>query len=144
IENIMHKRGFAGTADACNHNQRAERNHQIDILQVMKACTMKTNKLSGRLVTHVTNRNTKFPAQMFSRQGFLVLENFWIVCRKQQLSAKLACAWTEINNMARGLNRVGIVFHDEDRIGEVAQGFEYVDETLGIARMQTYRRFIQN
>src|SRR5262249_31127007 len=107
IKDVVYQSGFSGTADACDYDQRTERDHQINILQIVKARAVKAKEFSGRLVAHVRNRNSKFPAQIFSRKGFLVLKNCRIASRKEQFSAELACARTEIDDVAGGLNGIG-------------------------------------
>ena len=44
----MNERGFSGTADSGNDGERAERNHQIDILQIVKRRAVQAEKFSGR------------------------------------------------------------------------------------------------
>ena len=43
----------------------------------------------------------------------------------------------------RGLDGVGIVFDDENRVAEIAEGFQDVDEALRVARMQADGRFVE-
>ena len=63
---------------------------------------------------------------------------------EEQLAAEFAGAGAEIDDVSRRRDGVGIVLDDEDGVAEVAQGFEDVDEALGVARMQADGRLVEN
>src|ERR1700722_15617271 len=46
VENVVHQRGLAGAADAGYHGERAERDHQVDVLKIVESCTVQAEKFS--------------------------------------------------------------------------------------------------
>src|SRR5690349_16336271 len=64
VQNVMNQRGFAGAAHAGNHRESAERNHHIEILEVVQTSAKKTQKFPGGLMTLVWNRNTQFAVEV--------------------------------------------------------------------------------
>src|SRR5690348_9232112 len=140
----MNQRGFAGTADAGDHDKRAERNHQIHVLQIVERRSVQPEKFSGGLVTGIGNGNAQFAAEIASGDGLGIFENPRIAAGVEQLAAEFAGSRTEIDNEVGGLNGVGIVLDDKDGVAEIAQGLKDVDKTLGIARMETDGRLVQN
>ena len=92
----------------------------------------------------VGNGNSQFAAEVAASHGFGVLEHFVVGASEKQFAAKLASARAKIDDAVGGLNRIGIVLHDENGVAEIAQGFEDVDQALSVARMQTDGRLVEN
>ncbi len=72
------------------------------------------------------------------------VENFLVSAGEKQFAAKFAGAGAEIEDAVGGLDGVRVVFDDENGVAEIAKGFEDVDEALGVARMKTDGRLVEN
>ncbi len=63
---------------------------------------------------------------------------------ENHLAAVFAGAGAEIENVIGGEDGVGIVLDDQERVAEIAQAFQDVDEAMRVARMQADGRLIEN
>src|SRR5260370_6590232 len=140
----MNERGLAGTADSSDHRERSERDHQIEILEVVQAGAIETQESAHGLVAHVGHGNPQLPAEVPAGEGFMLLKHGRIRTGEEQLAAELSSARTEIDDAIRGLNRVRVVLDDEHRIPQIAERLEDIDEPLRVAGMQADGRFIKH
>src|SRR6476660_2317107 len=129
-KNVVHEGGFSGAADSGDDGGRVQRNHQVDVFQIVSGGAEDAEKFSAGLVADFGNGNAKFAAEIFSGERFLVAEHVGVGAGEKKFAAEFARAGAEIDDVTGGLNRVGVVFDDEDGVTEVTQGFEDVDETL--------------
>jgi len=60
------------------------------------------------------------------------------------VSAVLAGAGSQIDDVAGGAHHIGIVLDDQDGVAQVAQLFEDADEAGGVAAMQSDGRLIED
>src|SRR5258708_8050830 len=99
----MDQRGLARPADSGNDNERAERKHHIQILQIVQVCTVQSQEFSCWLVPDVWHRNAQFPAEVAPRQRFMFRQHGLIRPRKEQLPAEFPCSWSKLNDSIRPL-----------------------------------------
>jgi hypothetical protein len=74
----------------------------------------------------------------------LIVEHVSVSAGKEKFAAEFTGAGAEIDDVAGGLNGVGVVLDDENGVAEVAKGFEDVDEALCVARVETNGRLVEN
>ena len=75
VQHVMNESGLAGPADARNYRERSEWNHQIQILKVVHAGAVETEKFAGRFVAHVGHGNAQLAAEVAARERFMFLEH---------------------------------------------------------------------
>ena len=110
----------------------------------MKRCAIEAKKFSNWLVPIVGNRNGEFAAEVAAREGLGFGEHSLIVAGEEQFAAEFSGAGAEIDDVVGGTDGVRIMFDDEDGVAKVAEGFEDVDEALGVARVQADGRLVKN
>ena len=96
------------------------------------------------LAAHLWDRDRHPSGEVLTRNRRRVCSNFRYCTGGKQLPAQLPSARTEIQQIVRSANDVRIVFHDQDRIAEVAQIFHDADKLGGIPCVQSDGRLIQN
>ncbi len=144
IEHVVNQGGFARTAHPGHHRERSQRNHQIQILQVVQARAIETDEPAPRFVAYVGHGNPQLPAEIAARQRFVFFEHGRVRAGKQQLTAEFARTGAQIDDAIRSLDGVWIVFHNQYRVPQIAKRFENIDEPLRVAWMQADRRFIEH
>ena len=144
VQNIMDQRGFARPADSRNDNERAERNHHIQILKIVQVRAVQPQEFSCRLVPDVWHRNAQFPAEVAPRQRFMFRQHRLIRTSEEQLPAEFPRSRSKIDDAIRRSNRVLVVFDDEHGVPQVAQRFQDINQPLRVTRMKTDRRLIQH
>ena len=70
--------------------------------------------------------------------------SFWNGAFENDVAAVFACARSEIDDVIRGAHHVRIVLDHEDRIAEIAQLFENLDQPAGVAAVQSDRRLVEH
>src|SRR5438876_100273 len=143
-EYVVDKSGFAGAADTGDNGERVQRNHEVDILEVVHRGAKDAEKFSAGLMADVRNGNAEFAAEVFSGERLLIVEHVSVSAGEEEFAAEFACARAKIDDVAGGFDGVRVVFDDEDGVAKVAQGFENVDQALRVARVQTDRRLVEN
>ena len=79
-----------------------------------------------------------------TRQRFFCGKNFRQRPRRHQFTAVNTCARTEIQNVIRRANCVGIMLDDENRVAQIAQAFKRGEQAVVVALVQADAGFIQN
>ena len=90
------------------------------------------------------NGNARFTAEIASGDGLGVLEHFVVGAGEEEFAAEFAGAGAKVDDAIGGLNGVRIVLDYEDGVAEVAEGFEDIDQALGVARVQADGRLVEN
>src|SRR5258708_6219563 len=144
VQHVVNQRGLARAADAGDYRQRPERDHHIQILEVLQTCAVEPEQSARGFVAHVGHGNPQLTAEVPASYGFLLLEHGRIRARKKKLAAEFARAGTEIDDAIRGLDGIGIVFDDQNRVPQIAKRLENIDEPLRVARMEADGRFVQH
>src|SRR5712692_1813459 len=144
IQNIVNQRGLARAADAGDHRQHSERNHQVHVPHIVQCVAEQAQEFAVRLVAIVRNRNAQLSAEISPGERFVLAKHGLVRAREEQLAAELAGARAEIDHMIRRQNRVRIMLDDQNGVAEIAQRFEDINQPLRIARMQADGRFIEN
>ena len=96
VEHIMNERGLAGAADAGDHRKRSERNHQIQILEIVHVGTVEAEEFAGGFVAYVGNGDAQFAAEVATGERSMLFEHRRVRAGKQQLASKFAGPGTEI------------------------------------------------
>src|SRR5882757_8063697 len=143
-KNVVYESRFAGAADAGYDGKRVQRNHEVDILEVVHRGAKDAEKFSAGLMPDVRNGNAEFAAEVFSGERLLIVEHVGVSAGEEELAAEFACAGAEIDDVAGGFDGVRIVFDDENGVAKVAQGFEDVDQALRVARVEADGRLVEN
>ncbi len=137
VEHVVNERGLARARDAGDAGDCVQRNHQIDILQVVAARAKNLEKFARGLATARGHRNAQFAIQILRRQRTRVFQQGLARPGKDQLAAMFASAGAKVEDIIGSLNRVGVVLDDDQRVAEITQTFQNLDEPMRVARMKS-------
>ena len=144
VEHVVHQRRFPRAGNAGDGHEHAQRDHHVHALQIVAVRAENFQELALRLAAPRRHRDVQIAAQITAGERMRVGQHCVARARKNQLAAVLACARAEIENMVGGENRVGIVLHHQQRVSQVAQAFQNLNQAVGVARVQPDRRLIQH
>ena len=97
-----------------------------------------------RLAAAGRNSDAQLAAQITAGERVRILQHRVAGAGKDQFAAVFARAGTQIQHVIGGQDGVGIVFHHQQRIAEIAQALQDFNQAMRIARMQADRRLIQH
>src|SRR2546426_890943 len=144
MQNVVQQRGLAGAGDSGDGNGHSQRDHQVDVLQVVGAGTVDAQKLAVRLVAEGGNGDAQLAVQVARGQRPRVAQQLLAGPGKQDAATLLAGAGAQVDHVVCGGNRVRIVFHHQDGVAQVSQGLQDVNQAVGVARMQPDGRLIEH
>ena len=132
----MQQRGFSRAGDAGNRHQHVERNFQIDALQVVRAGAGDAEFVRPRLAASRWNLDVKFVGEITAGERVRHLDDLVVGAGADDFSAIFSGARAEVENAVGGAHDVGIVLDDENRVSQVAQVVQDLDEPVRIAAVQ--------
>ena len=128
-------------SDGYDHIQR---DGQIDALEIVFPCAFDFDLLRAGFSTCIRQLDPQILGKVTPRERRRILGYLLIVSRGNHFATALACTRTKIQNAVRSPHDVGIVFHDEDRISQVAQIMKDFDQPVCVAAVQANRWLIEH
>ncbi len=144
VENVVNERGFAGAGNAGDGDQLAQRNHDVNILQVVGARAADAQEAAGGLAATGRHGDAQLAAQIAGRERLRRGQKLRAGTGEEDVAAEFAGARAEIENVVGGGNDVGIVLDDQDGVAEIAQALEDFDEAMRVARVQADGRLVEH
>src|SRR5690242_9502219 len=108
VDYVMHDRRFTRPRYSGDRDEQPQRNHQINILQIMRSRAKNPQKAPRRLMAHRWNRNAQLAVQISRGQRFAAAQKFAAWSRIEQFSSIFACAGAQIDDVIGGVNGVWI------------------------------------
>ena len=144
IENVMQQRRFSRARDTGNRHQHAKRNFQIDVLQVVRARAGDAEFVRPRLAASRRNLDAKFVGEITAGERVRHLDDLAVSASADDFSAVFSGARAEVENAVGGAHDVGIVLDHENRVSQVAQVVQDLDEPVRIAAVQADGRLVEH
>ena len=146
LKNVHDQRALAGTADARNTGQRAERNLHVDVPQIV---LRRAHDFDPALVgrgpdAFLRDRDRKLARQIFRRERMRILQHFLERSRRHQFAATHARTGAEVHEVIRLAHRVLVMLDDEHGVPDVAQMPERREQAIVIALMQADARLVED
>src|SRR5690606_26118537 len=145
VEDVVDERRLAGSAHARDGREDAERDLGVDVLEVVlagahdaqHALLVDLAALRGRL---------DLPAarEVVARDRALLRRQLGIRPRVDDLAAALARKGPDVDDPVARLDRLLVVLDDDERVAEVAQRLERLDEAAVVALVQADRRLVEH
>ena len=140
----MQQRRLARSRHAGDRHQHAQRNADVDALQIVGAHAANLDLLRSRLAPQRRRLNPQILRQISSRQRSRIVHDLVVRSLGNQLAAILPGPRPQIENAVRRPHDVGIVLDHQNRVSQIAQVVQNLDQPVRIARMQPDRRLIQH
>src|SRR5690606_9844358 len=139
------ERALAGTGNAGDDAESADREADIDVAEVVQAGAAKFDPLfviqrAAAAAHGVIQRFTKAAASGGAPVGGDLRET----ALRDHAGAVHACAWAEVDDRVGAPHRVLIVLHDDEGIALPLKRFEGVEEGCIVAWMQANRGLIEH
>ena len=132
IEDVVDERGLARSADAGHGREHAERQRDVDVLQVVLARAL-DHDLAARGGTPRSRRpDAAFTAQVRAGQrSATVPQQVGGRALEDHVAAVLAGAGPQIDHVVGRANRLFVVLDDDDGVAEIAQAGERREQARG-------------
>ncbi len=130
---------------ASDGDEEAERDLDVDVLQVVLARALDDDRSPGRRAPLLRRLDRQLPLQVGARQrSVAVRQQVRGRALEDELSAVLARAGPEIDDVVRGADGLFVVLDDHDGVAEIAQPRERRQQRTVVALVQTDRRFVED
>ena len=143
----MHQRRFARAGNAGDHHHHAQRDLDVDVLQVVRARAEKAHHAAlGSTGRRARGAETlQLAAQVAGgERAVAVGHQRGQRAFEDDVAAVFAGAGAEVHDVVGGAHHVGIVLHHHDGVAEVAQLLQDADEPPGIAAVQPDGRLVEH
>ena len=101
VENVNRQGRFAGTRDACDGDELAKRNFDINLFEIVFAGSLDGQKFAIALPPLFRYLNFALAADKLSGDGFWILGNLVTRARGNDMPAVFACARSQVNDVIR-------------------------------------------
>ena len=146
VEDVVDQRGLAGAADAGDGREHAQRKRDVDRLQIVLASATDRQRPFERRAARLRRLDGPRARQVRARERRSRVVGHQLRRRalKDHVTAVLAGAGPEIDDVVGGSNRLLVVFYDDDRVAQIAQAGQRRQQLAVVALMQADRRLIEH
>lgn len=145
VEDRVHQGRFAGAGDAGDHSHHAKGEIDGDVLQIVLPCPHHAKALRGmRLAPHGRHLDAPSAGDVIAGDGPGRLDEALRRTGVNHLAAVLAGTGADVDHPIRPLDGFLIVFDDNQRVAEVAQMVQRLDETRVVTLVQSDRWLVEH
>ena len=144
VDDVVHERALARAADAGHAGQHAERNLDVDVLEVVLRRAEDPQALVGRAAARRRHRDRELVAQVLGGQRARLLQQLLERAREDDAPALLAGAEPHVDHRVGDADHVLVVLDDQHGVPLVAQLAQDRDQPLVVARVQADRRLVEH
>ena len=146
VEDVVDERGLARAADARDGREGAEREVDIDAAQVVRLSALHRDHALGvdRARRCAGVGISLRPDEVVAGERTRVLHEVGVAAGVHHGAAVHAGARTDVDDPVGGADRVFVVLDDDERVAEVAEGDERVDEAPVVALVQPDARLVEH
>ena len=144
VHDFIYQRGFSRTRNSCNAYQLSERNLYINILEIVFACALDSEKHSVSLTPLLGNLNFFLSAEILSGDRSLAFEKLVNSTCINDISAVYTRSGTDIDNIVSRKHGIVIMFNNNERISKVTETFQSSNQLVIVTLMKPYTRLIEN
>ena len=144
VKGIGDERALPRAGDTGDGDELAERDVDGDILQVVPFGAMHRENLAVPFTARGGNLDLAGPAQELAGDRIRHASDVVHRARRNDVAAVLAGARTDVDDPVRVAHHVFVVLDDDQRIPDIAQANQGLDQPFIVALMQTNARFIED
>ena len=145
VQHVLHERRFAGPRHTGNAHQALERDRNVDVLEIVIGGS---NELDLCAIDRHGNRRgpigTLAACEIIPGERTRVRHQLRGRAKEDDPPAVLAGPRSDVERMVRGEHDLRVVFDDDERVAGVAQPLHDADHATHVARMQAYRRLVED
>jgi hypothetical protein len=142
VQRFVDQAGFAGAAHAGYTHQRAQRQAQGDVFQVVPGAPCSTNCCRCRCGVFGYFDAAAAAEVIGSERA--VAHIFRRCANIDDLAAEFAGAGAEVDEVIRFEHDIAVVFHHKYGVADIAQVFERIDQAVVVALVQADAGFVED
>ena len=143
-EDVVDERGLARARHAGDGDEGAERELDVDVLEVVLAGAAHDELAGVGGAALLGHRDDLAARDVLAGERVLRLQQALHRAGVDDVAAVLARAGADVDDVVGDLDGVLVVLDDEHRVAEVAQAHERVDEAAVVALVQADRRLVEH
>ena len=137
VEDIGDERGLARAGDAGDRHEKAERQVDREVLEVVGGSADDAEPVPWRrLAPAAGNRHPQLTPEVAAGERVGVAEDVVDGSLGDDLAAESARARTEVDDVVGGLDGFGVVLDDDDRVAEIAKPSQRAEQPLVVPLVQ--------
>ncbi len=145
VQDVVHEGGLAGSADAGDRREHAERELRRDVLQVvLLGADDAQHPLPVDPAALLRRDDLATARQIVARHRRLLAQQRLVRTGVHDETAVHARAGADVDHPVRRLDRLLVVLHDDQRVAQVAQGEQGLDEPAVVALVQADGRLVEH
>jgi len=144
VENVGNQRGFAAAADPGDDRHGAEREADVDFLQVVFRGAFDAYRGSVPGAAHGGDVDLARPFHVLAGERILGVFHLFGRAGGDEVPAEAAGAGAEIDDVVGPVDGVFVVLDDEDGVAEIAELGERVEQPVVIARVEADGGFVEH
>src|SRR5690606_35909714 len=145
VQDIGDERALARAAHTGDARERAERERDVDVAQVVRAYAAHDELRAVRRTTPLLRYgDLAIAADVRSGQRLLALQHFVERAVRDDVTAMTAGAGAHVDDVVGRHDRVAVVLDDEHGVAEITQLLECLEPTLVVPLMQADARRVQD
>ena len=144
IENVVHQGRLPRAGDARHHRHHAQREADVQVLQVVLVRPEDGNGRAVRLPALVAHADPAASADVLAGQRLGLVGNLAGSAGGNHFASVPAGAGSQVDDVIGAPNRLLVVLHHQHGIAQVAQRFERLQQAGIVAVVQPDRRLVQH
>ncbi len=144
IEDFVDQRRLAAAGNPRHHRQHAERDGDIQVLQVVLAGAVDAQLVLAGRTPFPRHRNFKRARKVLAGERLRIAGDCRRISGGHQEPSQAAGAGTEIDHIVGARNGFGVVLHHQHRVAHVAQMRQRLEQPAVVAWVQADRRLVQH
>src|SRR5262249_42208451 len=143
-ENVVDQRALARAAYPGDRNEEAERNLDIDILEVVVSCTVDLKAFSRRRPSLVRDGNLFHPGEILAGKAVRIRAHVGEGTGRDHWSPRHPGTGSEVNEIVSGAHGFFVVLDDDHGIAHIPEPFQAAQQPFVVARVQADTRLIED
>ena len=144
VQDFVDERGLARTRNTGHTGQRAERNREIRVLEVVHRTALDRDALAVAFAPDFGHRNEFFARKVLSGNGFVAFQQLVYRALEHDLAAVASRPRTDVHDVVSRKHGVLVMLDHNERVAEVAQPPQGRKQLVVVALMQTDGRLVED
>ncbi len=144
VEDVVDERRFARPRHAGDDDEVAQRERDVDVLERVLTRSLDDEAATVLTATRLRHRDGQSAAEVTAGDGLLLREQALDRAGVDDLSPVLTGTGPDVDDPVGRRDRVLVVLDDDERVAEVAQARQRLDEAVVVALVKTDRRLVED
>ena len=137
VQNLVDKTGLAGAGNTRHTGEGAQRNGDVNILQIVFLCAPDSQELTVPRPPGCGDGNFQLTGKILPRNGVRAVQNVLQSTGGNDLPAVTACTWANVHNIIRRPHGILIMLHYDQGVAQIPQMLQCGKEFIIVPLVQT-------